>query len=98
MTLKVAGDASVDESLAAALEAPAFETLQATTGSIVTAFTARGVVSATALRGKAGVLVASRVTRPGSLTVAVGLPDGTDPTTGTTDGTDEPNVGLPNGV
>ena len=98
VTLKVAGDASVDESLAAALEAPAFETLQATTGSIVTAFTARGVVSATALRGKAGVLVASRVTRPGSLTVAVGLLDGTDPTTGTTDGTDEPNVGLPNGV
>ena len=101
VTLKVAGDASVDDSLAAALQAPAFETLQATTGGTVTAFTARGVVSASALRGKPGVLVASRVTRPGGLTVAVGLPDGTDPTTGTTgttDGTDEPNVGLPNGA
>ncbi len=107
MTLKVAGDASVDDSLVAALQAPALETLQATTGGTVTAFTARGVVSASALRGKPSVLVASRVTRPGGLTVAVGLPDGTDPTTGTIDGTDgtdvtdgseQPDVGLPNGV
>ena len=75
---------------------------QATTGGTVTAFTARGVVSATALRGKAGVLVA--VTRD-----APGWPHGrsrsrrTDrPTTGTTDDTGTPTTsrtsGLPNGV
>ena len=104
VTLEVAGDASVDDTLVAALQAPALETLQATTGGTVTAFTARGVVSASALRGKPGVLVAARVTRPGGLTVAAGLPDATDPSTGTTDDTgtaddsEQPDGGLPNGV
>ena len=104
MTLKVAGDASVDDTLVAALQAPALETLQATTGGTVTAFTARGVVSASALRGKPGVLVASRVTRPGGLTVAAGLPDANRPrrpgrpTNGTADDSEQPDGGLPNGV
>ena len=101
VTLGVASDASVDDSLLAALQAPAFETLQATTGTTITAFTARGAVTAGALRGKPAVLVASRVTRPGGLTVAVGLPETNDTTTETTDtgdGSDQPDTGLPNGV
>jgi hypothetical protein len=102
VTLEVAGDAAVDESLVAALQAPAFETLQAAAGGTVTAFTAQGVVSAAALRGKAGTLVASRVTRPGGLAVAVGSADATDPLPGITaddsSGTDEQAGGLPNGV
>jgi hypothetical protein len=100
VTLGVAGDASVDDTLVAALQAPAFETLQATTGAAVTAFTTRGVVTASALRGTPGVLVASRVTRPGGQAVAVGPTAASDPTTGTTDGSDteQPDDGLPNGV
>jgi len=100
VTLGVAGDASVDDTLVAALEAPAFETLQATTGATVTAFTTRGVVTASALRGTPGVLVASRVTRPGGLTVAVGPTAASEPTNGTTDGSDtgQPDDGLPNGI
>ena len=64
---------------------------------------ATGLNSADAklLRGKPGVLVASRVTRPGGLTVAVGQPDAGDPSSAETDTTsvaDEPDDGLPNGV
>jgi len=102
VTLKVAGDANVDESLVAALQGAAFETLRATEGATVTAFTGRAVVTASTLRGQPGALVASRVTRPGGLTVAVGLPDDADPETGTgttpTDDTVPPGDGLPNGV
>jgi hypothetical protein len=102
VTLRVAGDASVDDSLAASLEAPAFETLQADPSDTVTAFTARGAVSAVALRGKPGALVASRVTRPGGLTVPVDLPDTTGPATGDEAGDDssaaQPGVGLPGGA
>jgi hypothetical protein len=102
VTLEVAGDASVDDSLVAALQAPAFETLQAPPTGAVTAFTAQAVVTASALRGKPGTLVASRVTRPGGLTVAVGSADPSDSLGGvTTDdstGTDEQAGGLPNGA
>jgi hypothetical protein len=100
VTLGVASDASVDDTLVAALPAAAFETLQATTGATVTAFTTRGAVTASSLRGKPGALVVSRVTRPGGLTVAVGPTAASDPTTGTTDGSDteQPDDGLPNGV
>ena len=100
VTLGVASDASVDDTLVAALQAPAFETLQATTGAVVTAFTTRDVVTASSLRGKPGALVASRVTRPGGLTVAVGPTAPSDPTTGTTDGSTagQPDDGLPNGL
>jgi hypothetical protein len=101
VTLKVAGGASVDDSLVAALQAPTFETLQSSSSRSVTAFTARANVSPDALRGKPGVLVATRVTRPGGLTVDVGPPAATDPTAGgetdETTGYDE-QAGLPNGV
>jgi hypothetical protein len=102
VTLKVAGGASVDDSLVAALQAPTFATLQASPSRSVTAFTARASVSSDALRGKPGVLVATRVTRPGGLTVDVGPPAVTDPTAGgeTDDptGYEEQGAGLPNGV
>jgi hypothetical protein len=102
VTLEVAADASVDDSLVAALQAPAFETLQASPAGIVTAFTARDVVSAEAMRGKPGTLVASRVTRPGGATVAVGLVDPTAALAGEaaddSAATDGQDTGLPNGV
>jgi hypothetical protein len=102
VTLKVAGGASVDDSLVAALQAPTFETLQSSSSRSVTAFSARANVSPDALRGKPGVLVATRVTRPGGLTVDVGPAAATDPTAGgetdETTGYDEQGAGLPNGV
>ncbi|HEY1316596.1 MAG TPA: M23 family metallopeptidase [Gaiella sp.] len=102
VTLEVAGDAEVDDTLAAALHAPAFATLQASASTAVTAFTARGAVTAAALRGKPGTLVASRVTRPGGLTVAMGSGDPADPLgDAISDDTSAPDVqdgGLPNGV
>jgi hypothetical protein len=79
LTLRVAGGATVDDTLAGALGAPAFETLAAPASPVVTAFTARGVVNQAALRGKPGVLVATRVTRPGGIAVSYGPPDATDP-------------------
>ena len=102
LTLRVAGGATVDDTLAGALEGPAFETLEAPASPVVTAYTARGVVNQAALRGKPGVLVATRVTRPGGITVSFGPSDPSDPTAGS--GGAEPVVpdpqdgALPNGV
>jgi len=100
LTLRIAGGASVDDTLAGALQARAFETLEAPARPVVTAFTARSVVGPATLRGKPGVLVATRVTRPGGLTVAFGPPDPTDPADGDlSDPADpDPDGGLPNGL
>ena len=101
VTLEVADDAEIDDTLVAALQAPAFDTLRATSGATVTAFTGRGVVSAAALRGMPGTLVAARVTRPGGLTVAMGPVDPADPSAD--DATDDSTAtgeqdGLPKGI
>ena len=102
VTLGVTGDAEIDDSLVAALQGPAFETLRAPAPRTVTAFTARGVVSAAALRAKAATLVAARITRPGGLTVAIGSTDETDPSaavaTDDPTGTGEQDSGLPYGA
>jgi len=101
LTLRIAGGASVDDSLAGALQAPAFETLEAAASPVVTAFTARSVVSPATLRGKPGVLNATRVTRPGGLTVAFGPPDAADPAAAgdlSDPAEPDPDNGLPNGV
>jgi hypothetical protein len=69
--LAVAGTASVDSSLAAALESPEWRTLQArSVAQPVTAYTAESKVTAAALRGEPDALVAVRITRPGGTTVA----------------------------
>jgi hypothetical protein len=100
VTLTVPGGASVDDTLAPVLAAGEVETLQATPKPAVTAYTARGTVSAGALRGKPGALVAARVTRPGGTAVAVDGPAVTTPAvSGVTDDTaDEAQPGLPGGV
>ena len=70
VTLSVAPDATVDTSLAEALASPDRRVLQARTASqAVTAYTAKAEVTAAALRGAPGELVAARVTRPGGTTV-----------------------------
>jgi hypothetical protein len=108
--LKVTGDASIDETLVTPLQAPTLEAVQtASTGTdaTYTAFTSRGRVTAAALEGKPGTLVAVRVTRPGGVAMALGLGDGTDPETdpGVAAGAaDDPSPadtqapGLPGGV
>jgi hypothetical protein len=73
VTLSIAPDAVVDTSLAAALASPDRRVLQARTGSQpVTAYTAKSEVTAAALRGTPGELVAARISRPGGTTVATG--------------------------
>jgi len=73
VTLSIAPDAVVDTSLAAALASPDRRVLQARTGSQpVTAYTAKAEVTAAALRGTPGELVAARISRPGGTTVATG--------------------------
>jgi hypothetical protein len=105
VTLAVAGSAEVDDTLATALQAPAFTTLQASSSSTVTAYTARGVVTPDTLRGTPETLIATRVTRPGGLTVALGSPDQGEPadplagdTTDDATAGDDQGGGLPNGV
>jgi hypothetical protein len=87
VTLRVADGASVDDTLVeplgaasqAALPAPASSSSMAE--SAYTAFTARGRVSVAALEGRPGELVATRVTRPGGVAVALALAGGTAPAT-----------------
>jgi hypothetical protein len=80
VTLSIAKGALVDTGLAAALESPERRVLQArTTAPVVTAYTARSKVTAAALRGAPGELVAARVTRPGGTTVATGPTDPAEP-------------------
>jgi hypothetical protein len=71
VTLSIAPDALVDTTLAGALSSPDRRLLQTRTAAqAVTAFTAKAEVTAAALRGAPGELVAARVTRPGGTTVA----------------------------
>jgi hypothetical protein len=106
VTLSVAGTAEVDDTLAAPLQAPAFATLQASTSSAVTAYTARGVVTPAALRGTPDTLVAARISRPGGLTVALDSTDPANPvaagssgdTTDESSTADDQDDDLPNGV
>ena len=80
VTLAVAKGAVVDTELVAALESPERRALQSrTTGLVVTAYTARSKVTAEALRGEPGELVAARVTRPGGTTVTTDPADAVDP-------------------
>ena len=80
VTLAVAKGAVVDTELVAALESPERRALQSrATGLVVTAYTARSKVTAEALRGAPGELVAARVTRPGGTTVATDPADAVDP-------------------
>lgn len=105
ITLRIAGGAGVDDTLVAALQAPTLDTLQAGgarfDGTSYTAFTARGLVTAAALRGMPGALVATRVTRPGGLSVPVDLPDASGgPAAGETGSPPaaDPQDGLPGGL
>jgi len=68
VTLAVGSGAAVDATLLAALASPTRRTLQSPAAPVVTAYTERGKVTAAALRGEPGVLVAMRVTRPGGTT------------------------------
>ena len=80
VTLAVAKGAVVDTELVAALESPERRALQSrATGLVVTAYTARSKVTAEALRGAPGELVAARVTRPGGTTVATDPAEAVDP-------------------
>jgi hypothetical protein len=80
VTLSVAKRAFVDTALVAALASPDRRTLQSkSVGLVVTAYTARSNVTAAALRGEPGELVAARITRPGGTTVATGPADPADP-------------------
>lgn len=76
VTLSVGAGAVVDETLLTALASTTRRALQSTT-PVVTAYTERGKVTAPALRGEPGALVAMRVTRPGG-TIAVTEPAETD--------------------
>jgi hypothetical protein len=67
--LAIGPGAVVDSTLAAALASPERRALQARPTATFTAYTARSKVSAAALRGVAGALIATRVTRPGGTTV-----------------------------
>jgi hypothetical protein len=79
VTLSVAPDAAVDTSLAEALASPDRRVLQSRTASqVVTAYTAKAEVTAAALRGAPGELVAARVTRPGGTTVTTTPPEPDD--------------------
>jgi hypothetical protein len=105
VTLKVAGGASVDDTLLAALQASALETTQTISAgaeTTYTAFTARGRVTTAALEGMPGVLVAVRVTRPGGAVAPLGVAGETDPgaATGSPDDPSMPDAdpGLPGGV
>jgi hypothetical protein len=76
VTVTIGQGAAVDTSLAAALASPSRRVVQGRTAQVVTAYTAKGKVTAEALRGEPGVLVAARVTRPGGTTTVA---DGSDP-------------------
>lgn len=99
VTLSVAKAALVDTSLAAALASPERRALQARASQVVTAFTAPAKVTADALRGGPGALVAARVTRPGGTTVTA-EPEATEPADDESDDTGGPAGGggsLPSG-
>ena len=72
--LAVGPGALVDSTLAAALASTERRALQSRSTTTFTAFTARSKVTAAALRGTAGALVATRVTRPGGTTVSTEAP------------------------
>ncbi len=100
----VANGATIDETLLPALEGPALRTLEEGPPRTVTAYTSREKLTALALRGAPGALVATRITRPGG-TVSVepttpvlpSTPDlsGEDDGAAISDATED---GLPRGV
>jgi hypothetical protein len=110
LTLNVADGASVDGTLVSALRASDLSTVRAsreTTADLAyTAYTARARVTAAALQGEPGALVAARVTRPGGVPVPLALAGTTAAAAGdTAAGVDDPSsvepdpeTGLPNGV
>lgn len=106
LTLRVAGAASVDETLVAALQGTEVATLQAFGERSVTAYTARADVTPATLRGAPGALVAARVNRAGGRAVSLGGPLAAPPTVPAypADDTDGPISGdeqpgdLPSGV
>jgi hypothetical protein len=67
--LAMAESATVDGTLVSALASPERRALQSRTATVFTAYTARAKITASALRGQAGALVAARVTRPGGAVV-----------------------------
>ena len=78
--LALGANAEVDRTLAEAVQSPERRTLQARAATVFTAYTARSKVTAAALRGQAGTLVVTRVTRPGGATVEAQPTDGVEPT------------------
>ncbi len=88
--LRVKPGATIDASIAGAVERPEQRELQARTAdAVVTAFTAPAKATAAALRGEPGALVVARVTKPGSLTRITDRPDPDD------DPPDEDGVWIP---
>jgi len=75
ITFGVAGSAVVDESLVDALAGPTRRTLQTRSASVVTVYTEAAKVTAGALRGEPGALVARRITRPGGTTAVADPPE-----------------------
>jgi hypothetical protein len=78
VTVAIAEGAAVDTSLVAALASPTRRALQTRALSLVTAYTAKAKVTAAALRGEPGALVAARVTRPGGTTTVTDPAEPTD--------------------
>ena len=83
VTVAIAEGAVVDTSLVAALASPSRRVLQARSPSVVTAYTAKAKVTAAALRGEPGALVAARITKPGGTTTPT---DRAEPADATSDG------------
>jgi hypothetical protein len=75
VTLGVAKDAVIDTTLLAAVQSTARRAVQAKAASFVTAYTSSARITAAALRGEVGSLVAARVTRPGGATALVAAAD-----------------------
>jgi len=75
LTFGVAGSAVVDESLVDALAGATRRTLQSRPASVVTVYTEAAKVTAAALRGEPGALVARRITRPGGTTAVTDPPE-----------------------
>ena len=75
--LAMAKSATVDRTLVSALASPEQRALESRTATVFTAYTPRAKITAAALRGQPGALVAARLTRPGGVTVKTKPEDGT---------------------
>jgi hypothetical protein len=69
VTLGIAKSAAVDTTLLAAVQSTTRRLLSTRTAQVVTAYTSSARITAAALRGEPGALVAARVTRPGGTTI-----------------------------